>query len=45
MADELFDQMLAGMSVADRDALNHSLALLRENLLTPFPRDAETAHG
>ena len=45
MADDLFDQMLAGISNAECDALAASLEAIRANLLASPPRTSEAAHG
>jgi DNA-binding MarR family transcriptional regulator len=46
MADELFHQVLSGMSEPDRDQLSKSLSLMRANLLAlPFTHIPETVHG
>ncbi|THD35765.1 MAG: MarR family transcriptional regulator [Sphingomonas sp.] len=45
-ADELFEQVLIGMSESARDALSASLNLIRANLIAlPSPRTSEAAHG
>ena len=46
MADELFQQVLSGMSEPDRAQLGKLLNLMRANLLAlPFTVISETAHG
>jgi DNA-binding MarR family transcriptional regulator len=46
MADELFHQVLSGMSEPDRAQLSKSLSLMRTNLIAfPFTRIPETIHG
>lgn len=45
-ADELFDQVLVGMSDSARETLSASLNLIRANLIAlPSPRTSEAAHG
>lgn len=46
VSDDLFEQVLSGMSEADRAQLGKSLNLMRANLLAlPFTVISETAHG
>lgn len=46
VSDDLFEQVLSGMSEADRAQLGKSLDLMRANLLAlPFTVISETAHG
>ncbi|MGN6817221.1 MAG: MarR family winged helix-turn-helix transcriptional regulator [Sphingomonas sp.] len=46
MAEDLFDQVLHGISEPDRAVLGKSLQRMRANLLNlPSPRTTETAHG
>jgi len=46
MADDLFQQVLSGMSEADRAQLGKLLSLMRANLLAlPFTVVTEAAHG
>lgn len=46
MAEDLFDQVLHGISEPERAALSKSLQRMRANLLTlPSHRTPETAHG
>lgn len=45
-ADDMFDQVLVGMSTPAREALNDSLNLIRANLLAlPSPHTTEAANG